>query len=539
MGYISIQINKAKGSADTGASDHIERKTTPKNADPTRTHLNRELVQFPDGVADRTGAISHRIRTAGIRRKITPDQVRAIRIVLSGTHEDMIKMQDEGRLGEWCDDNLQWLHRTFGKENTVSAVLHMDEHTPHIHATVVPIVTGERRKARKKQAEGKRTYRKKANAMRLCADDLLTRERLVAYHDSYAAAMAKYGLQRGVRGSDARHTTTAQYYRDMKRQTGELEANVRQLQTEQKQAEQQLDEVRKEIRSEKLEAAKTEAKAALMAKVGSLMGSGKLKELEADNRTLQGEVAARDESIELLQQQIERQREEHQWQLMELQAKYRRKMSYKEAEHQKEVSFLKSIIQKAKKWFPLFQELVYMEKFCLKVGFNERQTATLISGKPLFYEGELYSEEHNRQLMELQAQHRREMADKDAEHQKEVSFLKSIIQKAKKWFPLFQELVYMEKFCLKVGFTERQTATLISGKPLFYEGELYSEEHKRKFKTERAGFQVVKDPKDRSKLALAINGQPIGEWFKEQFDRLFSSIRRTVEPLRRGKGIGL
>ena len=38
MGYISIQINKAKGSADTGASDHIERKTTPKNADaPTST----------------------------------------------------------------------------------------------------------------------------------------------------------------------------------------------------------------------------------------------------------------------------------------------------------------------------------------------------------------------------------------------------------------------------------------------------------------------------------------------------------------------
>ena len=99
--------------------------------------------------------------------------------------------------------------------------------------------------------------------------------------------------------------------------------------------------------------------------------------------------------------------------------------------------------------------------------------------------------------------------------------------------------VYMEKFCLKVGFNERQTATLISGKPLFYEGELYSEEHKRKFTTERAGFQVVKNPKDRSKLALAINGQLIGEWFKEQFGRLFSSVKRTVEPLRRGKGMGL
>ena len=456
MGYISIQINKAKGSADTGASDHIERKTMPKNADPTRTHLNRELVEFPDGVADRTEAISHRIRTAGIKRKITPDQVRAIRIVLSGTHEDMIRVQDEGRLNEWCDDNLQWLHRTFGKENTVSAVLHMDEHTPHIHATVVPIVTGERRKARKKQAEGKRIYRKKANAVRLCADDLLTRERLVAYHDSYAKAMAKYGLQRGVRGSEARHTTTAQYYRDLKRQTGELEANVQQLQTEQRQAERQLDEVRKEIKSEKLETAKTEAKTALVAKVGSLLGSGKLKELEADNRTLQGEVAARDESIELLQRQMQRQQENHQ-----------------------------------------------------------------------------------RQLMELQVKHRRELSDKEAEQQKKVSFLKSIIQKAQKWFPLFQELVYMEKFCFKVGFNERQTATLISGKPLFYEGELYSEEHKRKFTTERAGFQVVKDPTNRSKLALAINGQLIGEWFKEQFDRLFSSVKRTVEPLRRGKGVGL
>ena len=447
MGYISIQINKAKGAADTGASDHIERKTMPKNADPTRTHLNRELVEFPDGVADRAEAISHRIHTAGIRRKITPDQVRAIRIVLSGSHEDMVRVQDEGRLGEWCDDNLQWLHRTFGRENTVSAVLHMDEHTPHIHATVVPIVTGERRKAKKKQADSKRTYRKKANAVRLCADDLLTRERLVAYHDSYAAAMAKYGLQRGIRGSEARHTTTAQYYRDLKRQTGELEANVQQLQTERQQAKQELDEVKKEIKSEKLEAAKTEAKAALVVKVGSLLGSGRLKELEADNRTLQGEVAARDESIELLQKQMERQQEEH-----------------------------------------------------------------------------------SRQLVELQAKYRREMADKEAAHQEGVSFLKSIIQKAKKWFPQFQELVYMEKFCLKVGFNERQTATLISGKPLFYEGELYSEEHRRKFTTEEAGFQVVKDPKDKSKLALAINGQVIGEWFKEQFGRLFSSVKRTVEP---------
>lgn len=75
--------------------------------------------------------------------------------------------------------------------------------------------------------------------------------------------------------------------------------------------------------------------------------------------------------------------------------------------------------------------------------------------------------------------------------------------------------------------------------PLFYEGELYSEEHKRKFKTEEAGFQVVKDPKNKFKLALAINGQLIGEWFKEQFNKLSSSIRRTVIPLTKSKRLEL
>ena len=374
MGYISIQINKAKGSADTGASDHIERKTIPKNADPTRTHLNRELVEFPDGVSDRTEAISHRIRTAGIKRKITPDQVRAIRIVLSGTHEDMMKIQDEGRLDEWCDDNLQWLHYTFGKENTVSAVLHMDEHTPHIHATVVPIVTGERRKAKKKQADSKRTYRKKANAVRLCADDVLTRERLVAYHDSYAKAMEKYGLQRGVRGSEARHTTTAQYYRDLIRQTSELEANVQQLQTEQQQAEQQLGEVRQEVKSEKLEAAKTEAKAAFVAKVGSLFGSNKLKE---EREELQQRISALENQNKELIQHIKTM----------------------EREHKEERTKFNEYVDKIQRYFPYVEKLLPLIDFCQNtLKFSERVIQELCKLKEIRLKGDFYSTEFNRKF---------------------------------------------------------------------------------------------------------------------------------------------
>ena len=379
MGYISIQINKAKGSADTGASDHIERKTIPKNADPTRTHLNRELVEFPDGVSDRTEAISHRTRTAGIKRKITPNQVRAIRIVLSGTHEDMMKIQDEGRLDEWCDDNLQWLHYTFGKENTVSAVLHMDEHTPHIHATVVPIVTGERRKAKKKQTEGKRSYRKKANTVRLCADDVLTREKLVTYHDSYAKAMEKYGLRRGVRGSEARHTTTAQYYRDLIRQTSELEANVQQLQTEQQQAEQQLDEVRQEVKSEKLEAAKTEAKAAFVAKVGSIFGGGKLKEFEHRNEDLQNRIKELEE--EAIQREVQ-----HAKQIQEMKNAY-------EQQHRKLSEFTDFV----KRYFPYVEKLIPVVNFLReRLGFNDRIIRILCEFKEVGIKGKLYSSEFNR-----------------------------------------------------------------------------------------------------------------------------------------------
>ena len=58
----------------------------------------------------------------------------------------MEQIEQTGRLDEWCQDNLEWLRKTYGAANVVSAVLHMDEETPHIHATIVPIVQTERKK---------------------------------------------------------------------------------------------------------------------------------------------------------------------------------------------------------------------------------------------------------------------------------------------------------------------------------------------------------------------------------------------------------
>lgn len=157
-----------------------------------------------------------------------------------GTPEDMQRIQAEGKLDEWCEDNIKWLQDTFGKDNVVSAVLHMDEKTPHIHATVVPIVSGERRKEREKKKwetkpeQGKSTrkkYRKKpADTVRLCADDVMTRENLKYFQDSYAETMQKYGLQRGIKGSDARHISTPQFYRDLYVKNEDLKEEIEVLQ---------------------------------------------------------------------------------------------------------------------------------------------------------------------------------------------------------------------------------------------------------------------------------------------------------------------
>ena len=147
--------------------------------------------------------------------------------------------------------------------------------------------------------------------------------------------------------------------------------------------------------------------------------------------------------------------------------------------------------------------------------------------------------DHSREIREMQQKHGREIADKDTRHKQEISFLKAVVARAAAWFPYFREMLRIENLCRLVGFDERQTATLVKGKQLEYEGELYSEEHKRKFKTEKAGFQVLKDPTDGTKLVLAIDRKPIAEWFKEQFDKLRQSIHRPIQPQRKSRGMKL
>lgn len=227
---------------------HIERKTADgtlripyniKRSDMTKH--NREFITEAKKIG-RTAAIEKRLMAVKhqtdkngneYERKIRKDQVCCIDIRLSASPEAMAEIIEQGRLIDWCRESVKWAQQEHGKENIVSAVLHMDEETPHLHVSLVPVVQGESKKqattrkrlAKDKEkalAEGteapkkKRRYKKKADAstLRLCADDIMTQGGLKRYQTEYAAAMEKFGLRRGEENSPARHKNLAEYYKE-------------------------------------------------------------------------------------------------------------------------------------------------------------------------------------------------------------------------------------------------------------------------------------------------------------------------------------
>lgn len=421
-----MHLEKAKGT-DSRMSAHIERTVHPKNADRTRTHLNRELVQFPEGVRNRTQAIAHRIETAGIRRKVSANQVKAIRILLTGSNKDMKQMEAEGRIEDWCNDSLKWIRETYGEQNLVSAVLHMDEKTPHIHATVIPIVTGERRKAGQEEQNGKKKYRKKnPQDVRLCADDVMARHRLKHYQDTYAQAMNKYGLQRGVDGSLAKHISTMQYYKQLVEQQDSLQENIENLLGLEEEAMKKLKQVKGEINVQKMKGAAVNATTAIADGVSSLFGGSKVKRLEAENENLKRNIVN-------LQKQVQAEQ---------------REQTKMENRHSSEIN---------------------------RVDRSYRQ--------------------------------------KIAEYDNRLELIDT-------YFPIVKELMPIAEQCREVGFTEELTRRIVSLQPVEFKGKLYSKEYKEKFRTEHSTATVERNPQEKGKFRLCIDGIPILDWFRKKFQEI-------------------
>ena len=245
-------------------STHIERKKADgtehvpyniKRRDLTRH--NKEFIKEAReigrsaAIEKRLDAVRHQKDADGneYERKIRKGQICCIEIRLSASVEGMAEIIEQGRLMEWCRESIKWAQKEHGKENIVSAVLHMDEETPHLHVSLVPVVSGESKKQRttkkraakdKEKAEKngeevpkkKRRYKKKATeeTLRLCADDVMTQWDLKRRHTEYAIAMASFGLERGEEGSPAKHKDLAQYYKEQyELQRGRLDELLKEL----------------------------------------------------------------------------------------------------------------------------------------------------------------------------------------------------------------------------------------------------------------------------------------------------------------------
>ena len=215
-------------------------------------------------------------------------------------------------------------------------------------------------------------------------------------------------------------------------------------------AEQELKQVKSEIRTDKLKKTATNAATAIASGVGSLFGSGKLKDLEQVNEKLRHEIAERDKGIDELKAKIQQ-----------------------------------------------------------------------------------MQEQHGKHIRNLQGIHNQELEVKD----REISRLNTLLEKAFKWFPILKEMLRMEKLCATIGFTKEMIESLLTKKEAIQcSGKIYSEEHRRKFDIKNDIFRIEKSSVDDTKLVLTINRQPIGKWFKEQWEKLRRGLRQSEEEPRKSRG---
>ena len=193
MPHAIARIAKLK-SGNVGASEkHTKRERETPNADPEIDNIRFIGQLDSDNGTDLETIVRERIGNQTIRK----NAVLCVEMLLTASPE-YFRPQDPGKAGYYEPQKLAdfrtavhgWLDDQYG-DRIVRAELHLDEATPHVHAYLVPL-----------------DERGKLNCRGLFGG----RQKLSQFQDSYAEAMSPLGLERGIRGSRARHTTVKQYY---------------------------------------------------------------------------------------------------------------------------------------------------------------------------------------------------------------------------------------------------------------------------------------------------------------------------------------
>ena len=106
-----------------------------------------------------------------------------------GSDREFFKSLSEREQEKFFADCTRFFADRYGEENIISAVVHMDETTPHLHLNLIPIADG-----------------------RLCAKQLFDRKALQELQtDFHSVVGKKWNLQRGKEGSSVKHLDTMSY----------------------------------------------------------------------------------------------------------------------------------------------------------------------------------------------------------------------------------------------------------------------------------------------------------------------------------------
>jgi hypothetical protein len=175
--YAILRFSKCKAGGVAATDRHNERKKSAYKSNPDidmdRIKENFHIVQ-PHGTYKAT--YEKLIVDAGCKQR--KDSVVMVETLLTGTHEFLMKMsRDEVR--QYYQHAYDFMVDKVGKQNIISAVVHMDETTPHMHLSFCPITADNR----------------------LAAKDILgNRAKLSKWQDEYHAYMVKQypELQRGI-----------------------------------------------------------------------------------------------------------------------------------------------------------------------------------------------------------------------------------------------------------------------------------------------------------------------------------------------------
>lgn len=145
MAYAILRFAKRKGGAAKAIAAHNERTkeayASNPDIDKSRTVQNYHLIAPRWSYGQE---IRHRIRMAGCR--VRRDSVKFVETLITISPE--FAKAHESEMPEYFERALGFLKERVGEENIFSAVVHMDERTPHMHLCFVPLTKDNRLSAK-------------------------------------------------------------------------------------------------------------------------------------------------------------------------------------------------------------------------------------------------------------------------------------------------------------------------------------------------------------------------------------------------------